>query len=75
MDTGRTAVHQGEDRPRDPTLQEALTNVLGAYQQSQDTMGQILNNMQENKQLQEKHHQEIREDLQALNTTIISIAG
>ncbi|KAJ1140090.1 hypothetical protein NDU88_006450 [Pleurodeles waltl] len=74
-DTGRTAVHQGEDRPREPTLQEPLTNVLGAYQQSQDMMSQILNNMQENKRLQEERHQEIREHLQALNTTMNSIAG
>ncbi|KAJ1205880.1 hypothetical protein NDU88_001305 [Pleurodeles waltl] len=55
--------------------QEALTNVLGTYQQSQDTMGQILNNMQENKRIAEEHHQEIREDLQALNPTMISLAG
>ncbi|KAJ1213959.1 hypothetical protein NDU88_001588 [Pleurodeles waltl] len=61
--------------PREPTFQEELTNVLRAYQQSQDRMGQILNNMHENKQLQEEHHQEIREILQALNTTMISVAG
>ncbi|KAJ1214114.1 hypothetical protein NDU88_001741 [Pleurodeles waltl] len=66
---------KGEDRPRKLTLQEALTNVLGAYQQSQDTIGKILDNMHENKRLQEEHQQEIREDLQALNTTVISIAG
>ncbi|KAJ1113402.1 hypothetical protein NDU88_001648 [Pleurodeles waltl] len=74
-DTGRTAVRQGEDKARQPTLQEAFTNVLGAYQQSQDKMSQILTNMQENKRLQDVHHQEIREDLQALNTTMVSIAG
>ncbi|KAJ1215482.1 hypothetical protein NDU88_003090 [Pleurodeles waltl] len=41
-ETGRTAVRQGEDRPREPTLYEALTNILGAYHHSQETMGQIL---------------------------------
>ncbi|KAJ1083078.1 hypothetical protein NDU88_003238 [Pleurodeles waltl] len=74
-DTVKTAVHQGEDRPGEPTFQEALTNVPGAYQRSQDKMVQSLTNMQENKQLQDVHHQEIREDLQARNTTMVSIAG
>ncbi|KAJ1217700.1 hypothetical protein NDU88_005291 [Pleurodeles waltl] len=74
-DTGRTAVCQGEDRPREPTLQEALSEILGAYQHSQDTMDQILNNLQENRQLQEGQYQGIREDLQAINTTLISISG
>ncbi|KAJ1166468.1 hypothetical protein NDU88_006869 [Pleurodeles waltl] len=74
-DTGRTAVRQGEDRPREPTLQEALDEILGAYQHSQDTMGQILDNVQENRRLQERQYQGIREDLQAINNTLISIAG
>ncbi|KAJ1125935.1 hypothetical protein NDU88_004348 [Pleurodeles waltl] len=74
-DIGRTAVLRGYDRHRERTLQEALAKILGAYQQSQDTMGQILNNMQENKRLQEEHLQEIRENFQAPNTTMISIAG
>ncbi|KAJ1127568.1 hypothetical protein NDU88_005967 [Pleurodeles waltl] len=30
-EAGRTAVRQGEDKPREPTLQEALTKILGAY--------------------------------------------
>ncbi|KAJ1179155.1 hypothetical protein NDU88_004391 [Pleurodeles waltl] len=74
-DTWRTAMHQGEDRPREPTVQEALTNVLGAYQESQDKMGQMLNITQENQLLPEEHPLEIRRDLQALNTTIVSKAG
>ncbi|KAJ1165004.1 hypothetical protein NDU88_005434 [Pleurodeles waltl] len=74
-ETGRTAVRQGEDRPREPTLQEALTEILGAYQQSQDALGQIVANVQENRRLQEGHYQVIREDLQAINTTLVSIAG
>ncbi|KAJ1116468.1 hypothetical protein NDU88_004679 [Pleurodeles waltl] len=74
-DTGRTAVHQWEDRPRPPTLQEALSEILEAYQHSQDTMSQILDNVQENATLQEGQYQGIREDLQAINNTLISIAG
>ncbi|KAJ1165347.1 hypothetical protein NDU88_005775 [Pleurodeles waltl] len=61
--------------PREPTLQDALTDALGTYQQSQDKVDQILNNMEENKRLQEVHHEEIREDLKDLNTTMVSIAG
>ncbi|KAJ1082569.1 hypothetical protein NDU88_002734 [Pleurodeles waltl] len=62
---------------REPTLQEALAEILGAYQHSQDTMGQILDNVQENKQLQEGQYQYqgIREDFQAINNTLVSIAG
>ncbi|KAJ1152345.1 hypothetical protein NDU88_005120 [Pleurodeles waltl] len=46
-EAGRTAVRQGEDRPREPTLHKALTNILGAYHHSQETMGQILAKLQE----------------------------
>ncbi|KAJ1093479.1 hypothetical protein NDU88_006579 [Pleurodeles waltl] len=74
-EAGRTAVCQGEDRPRKPTLQEALTEILEVYQYYQDTLGQILDNMQENRRLQEGQYQRIREDLQAINTTLVSIAG
>ncbi|KAJ1084162.1 hypothetical protein NDU88_004315 [Pleurodeles waltl] len=74
-DTGRTAVCHGEDRPREPTLQEAVSVILGAYLHSQDMMGQILDNVQENRRLQEGQYQGIREDLQAINNTLISIAG
>ncbi|KAJ1199313.1 hypothetical protein NDU88_003150 [Pleurodeles waltl] len=74
-DAGRTAVCQGEDRTREPTLQEALTEILGAYRHSQDMLGQILDNVQENRQLQEDRYQGIREDVQAINTTLVSITG
>ncbi|KAJ1188798.1 hypothetical protein NDU88_005555 [Pleurodeles waltl] len=73
-DDRRRAVHQGEDRPREPTAQEALTNVLGTYHQSQNKMRQVINIMQENHWLQGEHHQEIRQELQTLNTTMASIA-
>ncbi|KAJ1098354.1 hypothetical protein NDU88_003467 [Pleurodeles waltl] len=52
-ETGRSVVRQGKDRPRELTLQEALTDIPGAYQHSQDTLGQILANVQENRWLQE----------------------
>ncbi|KAJ1210956.1 hypothetical protein NDU88_006318 [Pleurodeles waltl] len=71
----RTAVQQGKDRPREPTLQEALTAILGAYQNSQDMLGQILDKLQEYMRLQEGQYLGIREDLKAINTTLVSIAG
>ncbi|KAJ1165511.1 hypothetical protein NDU88_005938 [Pleurodeles waltl] len=40
-----------------------------------DKMGQVIDIMQENQRLQEEHHQEIKKELQALNTIMISIAG
>ncbi|KAJ1103774.1 hypothetical protein NDU88_001195 [Pleurodeles waltl] len=73
-DGRRTAVRQGEDRPREPIAQKALTNVLGAYQQSQDKTDQELNIMQENQWLQGEHHHEIKQELQALKTTMVSIS-
>ncbi|KAJ1202216.1 hypothetical protein NDU88_006017 [Pleurodeles waltl] len=73
-DTGRSAVRQGEDRSREPTVQEALIEILGAYQHSQDMLVQILANVQENRRLQDGQYQRIREDLQAINTTLVSIA-
>ncbi|KAJ1213114.1 hypothetical protein NDU88_000753 [Pleurodeles waltl] len=72
--TGRSAVRQGEDRPREPTLQKARSKILGAYQHSQDVLGQILANVQENRRLQEGQYQGISEDLQAINTTLVPTA-
>ncbi|KAJ1141104.1 hypothetical protein NDU88_007439 [Pleurodeles waltl] len=74
-EAGRTAVRQGEDRPRELTLQEALIVILGAYHHSQDSMGQILDKLQENMRLQEGQYLGIREDLKDINTTLVSIAG
>ncbi|KAJ1135940.1 hypothetical protein NDU88_002369 [Pleurodeles waltl] len=73
-DGRRTAVCQGEYRSREPTAQEALTNVLGAYKKSQNMMGQVINIMQENQRLQ-GDHQEIKQELLSLNTTMLSFAG
>ncbi|KAJ1171766.1 hypothetical protein NDU88_003624 [Pleurodeles waltl] len=52
-EAGRTAVQLGEDRPREPTLHEALSNIMGAYHHSQETMGTVLDKFQETQQLQE----------------------
>ncbi|KAJ1197147.1 hypothetical protein NDU88_001009 [Pleurodeles waltl] len=38
-------------------------------------MGQILDNLQENRRLQDGQYQGIREDLQAISNTLISIAA
>ncbi|KAJ1164454.1 hypothetical protein NDU88_004892 [Pleurodeles waltl] len=74
-EAGRTVVRQWEDRPREPTLQETLTVILGAYQHSQDMLGQILDKLQENIRLQEGQYLGIRENLKDINTTLVSIAG
>ncbi|KAJ1119299.1 hypothetical protein NDU88_007485 [Pleurodeles waltl] len=74
-EAGRTAVQQGEDRPREPTLHEALTNILGAYHYSQETMGQILAKLQETQWLQEGQYLGIRENLKHIYTILVTIAG
>ncbi|KAJ1092594.1 hypothetical protein NDU88_005704 [Pleurodeles waltl] len=74
-EAGRTAVRQGEDRPRQPTRHEALSNIMGAYHHSQETMGTVLAKFQETQRLQEEHYLGIREDLKSINTTLVTIAG
>ncbi|KAJ1082898.1 hypothetical protein NDU88_003059 [Pleurodeles waltl] len=74
-ETGRTAVRQGEDRPREPTLHEALSNIMGAYHHSQETKGMVLAKFQETQRMQEEHYLGIREDLKSINTTLVTIAG
>ncbi|KAJ1154242.1 hypothetical protein NDU88_006996 [Pleurodeles waltl] len=72
---GMTAVRKGEDRPREPTLHEALSNIMGANHHSQETMGTVLAKFQETQRLQEEHHLGIREVLKSINTTLVTIAG
>ncbi|KAJ1217406.1 hypothetical protein NDU88_005000 [Pleurodeles waltl] len=67
--TGRTAVQQGKDRPREHTLHEALSH------HSQETMATVLANFQETQRLQEEHYLGIREELKSINTTLVTIAG
>ncbi|KAJ1152572.1 hypothetical protein NDU88_005347 [Pleurodeles waltl] len=65
----------GGGQEQGTTLQETVSEILGASQHSKDTMGQILDNAQENRWLQEGECQGIRVDLQAINNTLISTAG
>ncbi|KAJ1157750.1 hypothetical protein NDU88_010450 [Pleurodeles waltl] len=73
--TGRTAVRQGEDRPREPTLNEALSNIMGAYHHSQETMATVLAKFQVTQRLQEEQYLGIREELKSINTTLVTIVG
>ncbi|KAJ1150115.1 hypothetical protein NDU88_002913 [Pleurodeles waltl] len=73
--TGRAAVRQGEDRPREPTLHEALSNILGAYHHSQETMAMVLAKFQETQRLQEEQYLGFREELKSINTTLGTIVG
>ncbi|KAJ1104884.1 hypothetical protein NDU88_002292 [Pleurodeles waltl] len=54
--TGRAAVRQGADRPREPTLHEALTSIMGAYHHSQETIATVLIKFQETQRLQEDQY-------------------
>ncbi|KAJ1129410.1 hypothetical protein NDU88_007780 [Pleurodeles waltl] len=74
-ETGRTAVRQGENRPREPTLHEALSNIMGAYHHSQETMATVLAKFQKNQWLHEQQYLGIREDLKSIYTTLVTIAG
>ncbi|KAJ1100892.1 hypothetical protein NDU88_005967 [Pleurodeles waltl] len=74
-EAGRIAVRQGEDRPRDPTLHEALSNIMGAYQYSQETMSMVLAKFQETQRLQEGQSMGIRDDLTKIYTILVIIAG
>ncbi|KAJ1199324.1 hypothetical protein NDU88_003161 [Pleurodeles waltl] len=58
---GRSAVRQGEDRPRESTLHEALSNIMGVYHHSQETMATVLAKFQETQRLQEEQYLGIRE--------------
>ncbi|KAJ1123530.1 hypothetical protein NDU88_001999 [Pleurodeles waltl] len=73
-EAGRTAVRQGEDRPRERTLHEALSNIMGEYHHSQEKMGTVLAKFQETQRLQEEHYLGIRKDLKSINTTLVTIA-
>ncbi|KAJ1083007.1 hypothetical protein NDU88_003168 [Pleurodeles waltl] len=73
--TGRAAVRQGEDRPREPTLHEALSNIMGAYHHSQETMATVLAKFQEPQRLQEEQYLGFREELTSINSTHGTIVG
>ncbi|KAJ1107306.1 hypothetical protein NDU88_004698 [Pleurodeles waltl] len=69
------AVRQGEDRPREPTFHEALSNIMGAYHHSQETMATVLAKSQETQRLQEEQYLGFREELKSINSTLCPIVG
>ncbi|KAJ1081922.1 hypothetical protein NDU88_002094 [Pleurodeles waltl] len=73
--TGRAAVRQWEDRPREPTLHEALSNIMGAYHHSQATMATVLAKFQETQRLQEEQYLGFREELRSINSTLGTFVG
>ncbi|KAJ1199251.1 hypothetical protein NDU88_003089 [Pleurodeles waltl] len=64
--TGRAAVRQGADRPRDPTLHEALSSIMGAYHHSQETMATVLVKFQETQRLQADQYLGFRVELRTI---------
>ncbi|KAJ1199146.1 hypothetical protein NDU88_002984 [Pleurodeles waltl] len=75
--TGRAAVRQGGDRPREPTLHEALSSIMGAYHHSQETMATVLARFQEIQLLQEEQYMGFREELRnvcsAMGTIVVAL--
>ncbi|KAJ1199073.1 hypothetical protein NDU88_002911 [Pleurodeles waltl] len=75
MGTWRAAVRQGEDRPREPTLHKALSNIMGAYHHSQEMMATVLAKFQETQRLQEEQYLGFREELKSIDSTLGTIVG
>ncbi|KAJ1156925.1 hypothetical protein NDU88_009641 [Pleurodeles waltl] len=73
--TGRAAVRQGADRPRDPTLHDAVTSIMGAYHHSQETMATVLVKFQETQRLQEGQYLGFREELRTISSALGTIVG
>ncbi|KAJ1091543.1 hypothetical protein NDU88_004663 [Pleurodeles waltl] len=73
--TGWAAVGQGADKPREPTLHEALYSIMGAYHHSQETMATVLAKFQETQRLQEEQYMGFREELRTINSTLGTILG
>ncbi|KAJ1154565.1 hypothetical protein NDU88_007314 [Pleurodeles waltl] len=73
--TGRAAVRQGADTPRELTLHEALSSIMGAYHHSQETMATVLAKFQETQRLQEEQYMGFREELRTINSTLGTIVG
>ncbi|KAJ1140451.1 hypothetical protein NDU88_006803 [Pleurodeles waltl] len=73
--TGRAAVRQGGDRPREPTLHEALSSIMGAYHHSQETMATVLANFQETQRMQEEQYLGFREELRTISSALGTIVG
>ncbi|KAJ1126163.1 hypothetical protein NDU88_004571 [Pleurodeles waltl] len=73
--TGRAAVRQGADRPREPTLHEVLSSIMGAYHHSQETMATVLAKFQETQRLHEEQYMGLREELRTISTALGTIVG
>ncbi|KAJ1180564.1 hypothetical protein NDU88_005785 [Pleurodeles waltl] len=73
--TGRAAVRQGADRPRELTLHEALSSIMGAYHNSQETMATVLAKFQETQHMQEEQYMGFREELRTISSTLGTIVG
>ncbi|KAJ1193734.1 hypothetical protein NDU88_003030 [Pleurodeles waltl] len=72
--TGRAAVRRA-DRPREPTIHEALYSIMGAYHHSQETMATVLAKFHETQLLQEEQYMGFREKLRTINSTLGTIVG
>ncbi|KAJ1140411.1 hypothetical protein NDU88_006764 [Pleurodeles waltl] len=66
---------RGRTGPEEPTLHEALSNTMGAYHHSQETMTTVLAKFQEIQRLQEEQYSGLREELRAINSTLGTIVG
>ncbi|KAJ1216180.1 hypothetical protein NDU88_003786 [Pleurodeles waltl] len=73
--TGRAAVRLGADRPREPTLHEALSSLMEAYHHSQETMATVLAKFQESQRLQDEQYLGFREELRTISSTLSTIVG
>ncbi|KAJ1120837.1 hypothetical protein NDU88_008986 [Pleurodeles waltl] len=71
--TGTGFVRQGADRPREPTLHESLSSIMGAYHHSQDTMATVLAKFQETQRLQDELYLGFREELRTISSTLGTI--
>ncbi|KAJ1122169.1 hypothetical protein NDU88_000673 [Pleurodeles waltl] len=73
--TGRAAARQGADRPREPTLHEALSSIMGAYHHSQEMMATVLAKFQETQRTQEEQYMGFREELRTISSPLGTIVG
>ncbi|KAJ1130751.1 hypothetical protein NDU88_009099 [Pleurodeles waltl] len=73
--TGRAAVQQGADRPREPTLHEALSSIMVAYHHSQETMAMVLAKFQDTQRMQEEQYLDFREELRTISFALGTIVG
>ncbi|KAJ1194353.1 hypothetical protein NDU88_003642 [Pleurodeles waltl] len=73
--TGRAAVRQGADRPREPTLHEALSSIMGAYHHSQETMATVLDKFQETQRMQDELYLGFSEELRTISSILGTIVG